>query len=195
MTTGVRHSGSLPESRAAKCPPHLAMEPSSPCLSSFACLTTHVTYRQTKKCKHAKTTEAKQKENTLVPSGATRPMQPYSKQKTHTPFFFFFFHCQARVAGELQIHIHSAALGGCYKLFVSVLTLIGANEQHSHVLSKAPQTGGEISILHTAFAVFHKRTDAAQSQVVTTNFTRRFLYNSCFPFFFHHLDYFGRNYF
>lgn len=65
-----------------------------------------------------------------------------SRQPTLISFSFFSYHCQEKVAGELQIHIHSAALGGCCKLLVSVLTLIGANEQHSHVLSKDPQTGG-----------------------------------------------------
>lgn len=122
----------------------LAMELSSPCLSSFACLTIHMSH--TGRQKKMQTCQNHRGKAKRKHTGAERRYQAdaaiFKADDPHSSLFFlFFFHCQARVAGELQIHIRSAALGGCYKLFVSVLTLIGANEQHSHVLSKDPQTG------------------------------------------------------
>lgn len=104
-----------------------------------------------------------------------RYMQSYSKHTAHTYFHFFLHYQDSRPvkpnAGELQILIRLAALNVYYKLLLSILTLIRANEQHSHVLSKEPQTGGNIDSSRS-FAVFHKRTDAIQAQLMTANFTR-----------------------
>lgn len=73
-----------------------------------------------------------------------RYMQSYSKHTTHTNSTFFFYYQASPLASlsarELQIQIHLAALSGCCKLERSILTLIRANEQHGHVLSKDPQT-------------------------------------------------------
>lgn len=105
----------------------------------------HVTNRQAI-CKHAKTTEAKQKGHNGTEQHY-RYMQSYSKHTTHTNSIFFHYQVSPlaiRSEGELQIQIHLAALSGCCKLELTILTLIRANEQHSHVLSKDPQTGGNI---------------------------------------------------
>lgn len=148
-------------------------------LSFPVCLHLHAQqltcHRQADLCKHAKTTEAKQK-NTLVPSSTTGICN-YIQSTRHT-LIPFFFHYRAgplakNSAGELQIQIHLAALSGCCKLEPSILTLIRVNE--SHVLSKHPQTGGNIHYSHSV-AVF-QRTDAMYSIVMTTNYIRRIPYH------------------
>jgi len=142
----------------------------------------HVTNRQAI-CKHAKTTEAKHKD-TLIRSSTTGIYAIIFK--AHNPHWFHFFsHNQAspraaRSARELQIQSNLAALSDWWKLEQSILTLIRENEQHGHVLSWHPPFGGIIRYLHS-LAVFHKRTDAKFSIVITTNLTKHIPYNlRCF---------------
>lgn len=155
----------------------------------------HVTYRQTI-CKHAKTTEAKQK-NTLVLSSTTGICNNIqSTQPTLIPFFFLSVVSGKPTSNTECRRTADSNSFSCSQWVLrtsslSILTLISANEQHSYVLSKDSQTGGNIDSSHS-FAVFHKRADAMQSQVMTTNLTRHILYNLCFSY---HLHYFGRDYF
>lgn len=143
-----------------------------PCLSAFACSTIHMSHTGRQ---YANMPKPQRRSKRTHWYWAVLPVYAIIF-KAHNPHYFhFFFHYQAsplatQSAGELQIQIHLAALSGCSKLLLSILTLIGANEQHSHVLSKDPQTEGNIDSSHS-FAVFHKRTDAMQSQVMTINFT------------------------
>lgn len=147
------------------------------CYPLFVCICMlnnwHVTNRQTI-CKHAKTTEAQQKEHTDTEQHR-QYMQSHSKHTSHTNSIFFCRYqgspLATRSAGELQIQIHLAALSGCCKLELSILTLTRANEQHSHVLSKESQTGGNIHSSHSP-AVFHRRTDAKYSAVISATLTR-----------------------
>lgn len=191
---GIQTKGSLPLSRDGTA--HLSDFPLPacnraviPCLSAFACSTINLsqTGRQyanmPKPQKHSK-------KNTLILSSTTGICNHI--QSTQPTLIPFFFHYQASPlaipsAGELQIQIHLAALSGCCKLELSILTLIRPNEQHSHVLSKAPQTGGNILSSHS-LAVFHRRTDAKYSTVMTTNLARHILLNLCC--FCSHLHYF-----
>lgn len=90
-----------------------------------------------------------------------------------------------RPAGELQIHLHLSALGGCpQKLLASVLTLMGANERRRHVFSSSSffplyqrllRTGWKYRFFTQLRSFTTRGTDAAQSPAMTTNSTRRFL--------------------
>lgn len=172
--------------------------PGLQCHPLFVCIcmlnNQHVTYRQTI-CKHAKTTEAKQK-NTLVLSNTTGICNHIqSTQPTLIPFFFLSLSSEPTSNTECRRTADSNSFSCSQWVLqtfsLSILTLISANEQRNHVLSKDPQTGGNIDSSHS-FAAFHKRADAMQSQVMTTNLTRHILYNLCFSY---HLHYFEQGYF
>ena len=157
-----------------------------PCLFAFCMLPQSTCHKQAddmqtcQKPQKQSTHTHKKKENTLVLSSTTTGICNHiqSTQPTLIPFFFLPppVHHQAsplatRSAGELQIQLHLAALSGCCKkLEPSILTLIRANEQRGHVLSKDPQTGANIhssAQLRSWFFFFHRRTDSMHSIAMT----------------------------
>lgn len=114
-----------------------------------------------------------------------------------------------RPAGELHIHLHLSALGGGpQKLLASVLTLMGANEQRSHVFFpsfffcpfiKGSSHWVEVSILHTALQFHRQRNRCCAVSSHDYKFHQTFsikisFFSCCFVLFFfssNHLDCFG----
>lgn len=136
------------------------------CHPLFVCIcmlhNRHVTNRQTI-CKHAKyhRSKAQKKEHTGTEQHHYRYMRSYSKHTAHTNAisFLFFRSSSSEPTSNTECrrtadsNSFSCSLWLLQKLEPSILTLIRANEQHGHVLSKDPQTGAN-SHSSLSFAVF-----------------------------------------
>lgn len=152
------------------------------CRPPFACLTIHTSqYRQAaggKKYKHAK--KKTKRKATRGRSDTSRAAAAFKAGRTRA--FLSSPHYAGRAdrrgvggggwgfivgsggvlrpAGELQIHLHLSALGGCpQKLLASVLTLMGANERRRHVFPSSSffplyqrllRLGGSIDSSHSS---------------------------------------------
>lgn len=200
----VSDKGSLPESRGVKWFITVTSLPPAPSPTSWACNgavfplfvfvcmlnNPHVTYRQTKKNANMPKPQRQSKKKTHWCRAALpgRCSHIQSRWPALLSFLSFFLPLPGKSSRRTaDSHTFSCS----WWLLQTFRERFDFNRskwatQPCFIKGSSDWERGEGRglILHTTFAVFHKRTDAAQSQVMTTNFTRRFLYNSCFSCFF-----------